>query len=75
LLLMLVGGWALQARRAAGARWLELLGIVCLIFGGAAGSALLMVTNYETVVLTSLAFLLSALAIFLLARSEIETVA
>ncbi|MCF7761533.1 MAG: hypothetical protein K9M98_13625, partial [Cephaloticoccus sp.] len=73
LLLLVTGGWALQLRRRLGAEWLELLCGVALLLGGMAGSALLMVTNYETVVLTSLAFLFSALAIYLAVRQQVES--
>ena len=70
VLLLVVGAWFLRQkvtiRGGIPDRFLRCILIaVCVV-----GSALLMVTNYETVMLTSLAFLLSAIALFIACRRD-----
>ena len=65
LLLLLTGGWLLDDARAKGlppSAWIVRL---LLIIAGSGLGALLMVTNHETVMLTSLAYPVMALALYL----------
>lgn len=68
LLLLTVGAWALTTaarERLYGSPWWMRLGFV---LAGSAGSTLLMLSNNETVMLTSLGFLICSLALFLACR-------
>ena len=69
-LLLVTGGWLLadaRANRRPPADWIIR---VLLIIAGAGLSALLMVTNHETIMLTSLAYPVLALALFLRYRGS-----
>ncbi len=67
-LLLGVGGWALWRKPDHPRDFSELALRAALVLAGGAGAALLMVTNHETIMLTTLAFLLSAAAIFVACR-------
>lgn len=67
-LLMATGAWALWPRRDENIGWADRVLRLLVVLSGAVSGALLMVTNVETALLTSLAFPLVAVALYLACR-------
>lgn len=68
LFLLVAGGWMLAEARAAGRPAADWVARSLLLIAGAVFGGLLMTTNHETVMLTSLAYLVFGTAIYLLYR-------
>jgi len=68
LVLVVAGGWLLSDAAQRRCHWLECATRITLVLAGIVLGALLMITNHETVMLTSLAYPVMAAAIYLHGR-------
>ena len=74
LLLAVTGAWSLYDSRRNWCGWGDVLARLALLVAGAVTGALLMITNHESVLLTSLVYPVLAAAIYLTCRRPDQTI-